>query len=210
MIMVSLLITVGYLLFQKAFRAAPLAKLLPADSTVALIEINTNLEHSQVIRTTELLKDHPEYSKEKFIELIENTLSADYETDIQGWLGRQVGLALFHSASEEGKLNQVYFAEYLNKKAVNDFLIAKHATINEYNEVTTFRLEEGPQFFTLIDGYLVFSSEEQAIYDIIDFSQSSEAKLYSSDKYRRVDNNLPLAKIGYIYIDFDQINDSVF
>ncbi|MBI4232331.1 hypothetical protein HY605_03805, partial [Candidatus Peregrinibacteria bacterium] len=70
-IMLVILVAVGYLLFQKAFKAAPIARILPAETTIATVEINTNFEHNQLIKTFAQLKNYPEYSKESLIKKAE-------------------------------------------------------------------------------------------------------------------------------------------
>src|SRR3989338_8734967 len=77
-IMLVILVSVGYLLFQKAFRAQPIAKLLPEDDVILVLEINTNFDHNQLLKTFGLLKNNPQYSKEKLIEKIENQFIVDY------------------------------------------------------------------------------------------------------------------------------------
>ena len=51
LIMLTILVAVGYLLFQKAFKPRPIAKLLPADNTIAIVEINSNFDHHQLTKT---------------------------------------------------------------------------------------------------------------------------------------------------------------
>ena len=95
-IMLVILVSVGYLLFQKAFRAQPIAKLLPEDDVIMVLEINTNLDHNQLLKTFGLLKNHPQYSKEKLIEKIENQFIVDYESDLKNWFGRAAGVVVLN------------------------------------------------------------------------------------------------------------------
>ncbi len=101
LIMLTILISVGFLLFEKAFKPRPIAQILPADNTVAIIEINSNFNHNQLAKTFALLENHEEYSKEKLIEYVEEKFLINYETEIEPWLGRVVGLAIIKSDERE-------------------------------------------------------------------------------------------------------------
>lgn len=203
-IMLAILISVGYLLFQKAFKAQPIAKLLPTDSTVALIEINANFEHNQLLKTFNLLKNHPEFSKEKLIEQVEKYFSVNYTNDLKPWIGRQIGMAVLNSKSD-GKIAKIYFAEVLDQQNALNFFGRYHPTENVYANKKTFKVD-GPFYLTYIDDYLVFSETEQDIYDLIDFQSNKNEKLYNSPKYRKIDNNLPLNRTAFLYLDSGKIN----
>lgn len=191
-IMLAILISVGYLLFQKAFRAKPIAKILPDDRTVITFELNTNFEHNQLLKTFHLLTNQPQYSREKLIEWAEIKLNTNYEKDLKPWLGRQIGFAILNPKDHEDTLHTVYFIEYLSKGKAENFL-------NRY---------KGTFYSAFIDDYIFLSSNEKAISDLIDDQKSEE--LYAGSKYREIDNNLPLNKLAYLYIDFEKITDSFF
>lgn len=211
-IMLAILVSVGYLLFQKAFRAEPIAKLLPADSTVAVLEINTNFEHNQLNKTFNLLKNHPEYSKEKLIEKAEKILILDYENDLQPWLGRQVGLALLNSGKEKGTVYDLYFAEFVSRTSLDKFLEKYRPVENTYSGKKTYQLNtaQGSIYLAFINNYLFFTSSEQAIFQLLDGQNGAIDKLYSSDQYRSVNSNLPLNRTAFLFLNFDQINDGFF
>ena len=210
LIMLAILVAVGYLIFEKAFRAEPIAKLLPADSTVALVEINTDFDHTQLNKTFKLLQNHPEYSKESLIKFAETFFSLVYETDVKPWLGREVGLAYMNSAKETNVVYQLYFAEVLSQTNVEKFLQRYTPTENVYtgNKTYSVKLPGGIVYITFLDNYLVASSNEQAIFQLIDGQNSSNQKLYSTAQYRKVDDNLPLNRTAFFYVNFDQLSDN--
>lgn len=208
-IMIALLISIGYLLFQRAFRAQPIAKILPADSTVALIEINTNFEHNQVRKTFKNLESHPQYSKEKLFESL-GKIGLSYD-EIKPWLGREIGAAVFNSVKSTGTVSTVYFFEAANRPNTEQFLKNRSATEEVYAKQTVYKIGgENPINATFVDEYFIVSREDQAIYELIDVQQENRAKLYSSAKYKRTDNNLPISKMAFAYVDFKQINNAVF
>ncbi len=211
-IMLSILVSAGYLLFQKAFRAEPIAKLLPEDSTVAILEINTNFEHNQIIKAFNLLKNQEDYNKEKLIGDLEKWLSVSYENDMKPWLGRQIGVAIINSKKEKGSVDELYFAEFISKPNVDKFLAKYNPSENVYTGQKTYMItdQKGAQkFVTFINNYIFFSPTEQAIYQLLD-SQKSSDKVYGSKKYREIDSGLPLNRTAFFYVNFDQVNDGFF
>lgn len=208
-IMLVILVSVGYLLFQKAFKAAPIAQILPAETTIATIEINTNFEHNQLIKTFEQLKGYPEYSKEELIKKAEAYLSLNYESDLKPWLGRNIGAAMLQSKGEKGLVYTLVFAEFLNQTELENLIKSKNPAINEYSGYQTYMIE-GPFFITLIDDYVLISPDQMGIYELIDAQNDDSKKLSQEEYFRKIDNNLPLNKIAYFYINFKQVNDAFF
>lgn len=210
LIMLAILVAVGYLIFERAFRAEPIAKFLPADSTVALVEINTNFDHTQLDKTFKLLAGHPEYSKESLIKFAETFFSLVYETDVKPWLGREVGVAYMNSAKETNVVYELYFAEVLSQTNVDKFIQRYNPIENIYTGHKTYnvKLPGGPAYVTFLDNYLVVSSKEQAIFQLVDAQNDANQKLYFTPQYRKVDNNLPLNRTAFLYVNFDQLSDN--
>ena len=208
LIMFAILISVGYLIFTKVFRADSIAKYLPADKTILTLEINTNFEHNQLIKTFQLLEKYPNFSKEKLLEKIEEKFSVNYD-ELAPWLGRKIGFSLLNSNKEENKIQTLYFAEIISQNNFKTFLSSKNVVEDVYLEKNIYKLET-PFTFTTINNYIFISDNEQSIKDLIDFQNSKEKSIYSTSKYRKIDNNLPLTRLAFLYIDFDQITDAFF
>ena len=208
LIMFAILISVGYLIFTKVFRADSIAKYLPADKTILTLEINTNFEHNQLIKTFQLLEKHPNFSKEKLLEKIEEKFSVNYD-ELAPWLGRKIGFSLLNSNKEENKIQTLYFAEIISQNNFKTFLSSKNVVEDIYLEKNIYKLET-PFTFTTINNYIFISDNEQSIKDLINFQNSKEKSIYSTSKYRKIDNNLPLTRLAFLYIDFDQITDAFF
>ena len=122
LIMLTILIVVGSMMYVEAFKPASIAKYLPANKTAAFIELNINREHAQFIKTENLLSETV-YSFEKIKGILSDKLSMDLgKTDLL-WLGREVGIAemLFEGQSES--LSTVYFVEVSNRDLSNLLLM---------------------------------------------------------------------------------------
>lgn len=202
-IMFAILISVGYLLFQKALRPMPIAKILPTNNTVAIFELNSNVAHSQVETALELTKDYPDYSKESLVESIETKYKVDFEKEIAPWLGREVGVALLNSQREENDTNIIHFAEVLDNTAIKA-LLESRTTDTLYLGHTVYLSPNGFTF-TFIRDYLIISEKETAIQELIDFQSSNDERLYASEKYSRIDNNIPINRMGFFYVNFKNI-----
>lgn len=204
LIMVSLLVMVGFLLFNKAFKPASVAKMLPGKNVIAVLEINSNFEHNQVIKTMDLLKNYPEYSKDNLLKYIETKFQLNYDNDLNPWLGRSIGVALLNSAKEEGAMNKLYFAEIGNKENAKQYFNKGNKLSYLGHDVYSLQL---PVYVVFLDDYVFISSEEKAIYELIDSQRDGDESLYSSGEYRRIDDNLPINKVAFLYLDFQKINN---
>ncbi len=208
LIMLAVLIFVGILLFQKAFRAQPIAKFLPAQYTVATLEINSNLSHHQISKTFNLLKEHPDYSKESLMEDLEKRTGLNYKEDLSLWLGRSMGMAVLNFG-EDGGVNTVYFTEFISSSNLKDFLGKKRAEKDEYNGYTTYEYG-GEYHMAVIADYLFIAEDSHTVEKIIDSRVERLPTLYGTSQYRRIDNNLPIGKLAFAYINYEAINDEFF
>ena len=207
MIMLAILISVGFLLFQKAFRPENIARYLPEDGTVLTLEMNTNFDHHQIQKAESLLKNYPEFTKNGVIKSLETAYGFNYQKDISPWLGRQAGLSLMSADSDES-LNFLYFAEVFSRKNAESFLSAK-ALKSEYSNFDLYIFPKG-ESATFVDDYLFFSPNQKQIESLIDFQNSSDKALFRSSSYRRINDNLPLNKVGMFYVNFSQIDNRFF
>lgn len=204
LIMLGILATVGYLLFQKAFKPSPVAALLPGNETIAFVEINSNFNHNQLEKTFKLLKTHEKYSKENLIKFIEDSFLVNYSNEIKPWLGRVVGFT-YITSKNDGKVHLVYFAEIFSEINAKQFFKNGSSSVN-YKEKDIYVAINGTSKVK-IDDYLFMADNTEILKEIIDFQNSSDENLYDSENYRRIDDNMPLNKVAFIYINFNQISD---
>ncbi|MFA6991781.1 MAG: DUF3352 domain-containing protein [Candidatus Gracilibacteria bacterium] len=207
LIMLTILVSVGYLIFNKAFRPTPVEKYLPADRTVMVLSVNVNPQHNQFIKTFELLKNYPQYSFDSFVKMIEKDYSINYEKQIKSWLGREAGVAFVLPEKNALTVDKFYFAEMISPK--NAEIAMNGSQKSTYKTYTVYKLKD-KGFAVFVDDYLFFSGQESAIKNLLDFQESSEKALYSAQDFSRINDNLPIIRMGFIYLALDKINDGFF
>lgn len=191
LIMIAILVSVGYLLFQKAFKPRPIAQLLPAEDTIAIVEINSNFDHNQFTKTFTLLEGHEEYSKENLIKYVEEKFLVDYDSEIAPWLGRVVGVAVIKSPERE-QVDLVYFAEVFSETNAKKYI--EDSKVDGRTKA-------------LLSEYIIISDNEEVIKEL---QTPSGKRLYDSENYRRIDDNMPLNKAAYFFVNFNKIDAEFF
>ncbi len=207
-IMIAILATVGYLLFQRAFRPQPIAKFLP-QSTIASFEINSNFSHNQFTKGFEHLKEFPAYSQDNFKKTIEDKFLVNFESEIAPWLGRQVGVAYLAAVDNPDEINSIYFGEIYSRKNAEIF-VNKITEPTDYKEMKLYTLPEDRGAVIIKNQYLFFSRNKSALEQLIDFYASGEESLDKSPKYRKIYNNLPVSNLATLYLNFNEFSDSFF
>lgn len=201
------LMSIGYVLFQKAFRVQSIAKYLPKNETVAFLEINANFDHNQVIKATKLLSQTANYSKESLIQKLEQFFGLSYENEVKPWLGRTIGIASMNSLSGED-LHLIYFAEFNSKVEFEKFIKLKKFTKEIYKGKPVYIGEN--LYLSTLDNYLFTSKKKEGIHQILDFQVDGGEALNSDSEYRKVEKNLPLNKMVFFYVNFDKVKDNLF
>jgi len=208
LIMLSILVTTGYLLFEKVFKAIPIAKYLPSDRTIAFVELNSNFNHNQLTKSFELLKNYPEYSEKKVQGILEKKLVGNYDTDLKPWLGRSVGMAFLKGKSNENSLEEIYFAEAINKTNARRFIENKKTYAKmEYAGYDVYSSDTGENI-AFVDNYLIYTKDKKAIENLLDFEKSQGKSVFSSEKYSRISNNMPINKMAFLYVNFNQVTEA--
>lgn len=220
------IVFVGANLFKKAFSAMPLSEILPYDKVITLIEINTNADHTQMVKAEKLLENST-YSSINSIQKLNKRLSIDVEKDIKPWLGRNIGVAEIELP--EGELATVFFVETLSQKASDEFLkkIAEKnlselkvfsGTETQKDIVQSFALrypgEDRSKDFLMYTAYLedyaVFSPSDKAVRLVISKENKSSKKVAKSNEYGEAQENLPINRIASIFMNFDKSQDKLF
>ncbi|MFC1616012.1 DUF3352 domain-containing protein [Patescibacteria group bacterium] len=203
LISLAAICTYVFILFQKAYRPEPIAKYLPAERTIAIAEININLEHNLTRKLFTHFEKYPQYSQETLIAFVEHHFNTNYETDLKPWLGRKIGIAILHSESAPDNLEQIYFIEATNSQKVIEYFGSPKASYSK-GDINIYPFPSG-NYFSFIKNYLVIGSTELSLEILINEQKSAE-KLYRSQKYRRIDDNLPLNRIGFLFIDYSKVS----
>ncbi|MFH1284704.1 MAG: DUF3352 domain-containing protein [Candidatus Peregrinibacteria bacterium] len=202
-IMLAILASVGYLIFLRAFRPQPIAKFLPADNTVAFVEILSDLNHHQLTKSFSLLENSPKYSKNKLMIYVENKFSLNFSTDLEPWLGREVGAAIIKSQRDDGAMKTVYFAEVSSEKNMKNFIKSK-ALETQYLDSTIYVIPEGGAFVKIND-YLFYAANQQTVEEIVDFQRSGKS-LYHTEAYANIADNMPVSRAAFIYVNYKRID----
>ena len=210
-IMLGVLVWVGFLLFQKVFRPQPIAKYLPAENTVATMEININPGNHQVKKSFELLQNFPEYSEESLRAYIEALSGVDIEKDLSLWVGRSIGAAVLNF-EDKYETTTIGFVEFISRSNMEEFLMKYNPEVKQHegNKIFIITIDENLFYLTTIEDYLFASTSKNTIANILDARASRAPSLYNSARYRRIDNNIPLNKVAFLYINYDAITDSFF
>ncbi len=210
-IMIAILVSVGFLLFQKAFKPQPIAKYLPEKNTVATLEVNINKADHQIKKTADLLGNYPEYSEETVKNYIKSVFKLDYERDLSLWTGRSAGVAVMNFEGNDNTTT-IGFAEFISKTNLDAFLEKYSPERDEHNGYPLAKIKIDGEVFhlTTIADYLFVSMDGVTIKKIIDSRLNKEPSLYNSARYRRIDNNIPINKVAYLYINYEAVTDSFF
>lgn len=205
LISICALIFVGVLIFQKIFRAQPLAELLPADATVGLLEVNIDGDSSQVQQFYKALASYPLYQKAELIGLLNVVLPETYQ-DISPWIGRKAGFAMVESSTPDGKLNPILMVEVKDANAAIGFFktrLMQQSRVELLQEnlhgYTLYHYESIN--FTFFNKYLVLTSGYDLLKDFVNEKSNSNLNLADEVNYRKVANNLPLNGLAFGYIN---------
>jgi len=207
-IMLSILAMTGYLLFEKVFKPIPIAKYLPSDRTIAFIELNSNFNHNQLTKSFELLKNYPEYSEEKVQGILEKKLVGNYISDIKPWLGRSIGVAFLKGKTDDKILEEIYFAEAINPSNARKFIENKKTYAKmEYAGYDVYSAQTGENI-AFVDSYLIYTKNKKAIENLLDFEKAQGKSVFSSEKHSRISNNMPINKMAFLYVNFNQVSEA--
>ncbi|MBT3704254.1 DUF3352 domain-containing protein [Candidatus Peregrinibacteria bacterium] len=219
-ILFTMLVYVSIELFTTAFRPTSIAEYLPADKTSAMLEINTNVDHTQLVKAKELLAQ-TSYSAEVSFAKIEERMSLDLEKDIQPWLGRQIGVAEI-AIEEDGSPKTVYFLETMGREqtktslanvAENNLTEISEKTYNN-EKIYEFNLRypgedrslDNMAYASFVDKYLIFSiGSEEVIHLILDAqTNTTQTKLAEKEKFQDALDESAINRVAFVFINFDQ------
>lgn len=204
LIMITMMFAVGFLLFQKAFRAEDIARYLPLENTVLTVEINSNLNHNQLTKALNLLKNHPDLSQKSFTQKIEEKFGISFEKQMKSWMGREVGFALLDFGTQEKADPQtIYFVEILSEKNLKDMFLSEAESV-EYKNHKLYSFADGKNA-TVIGDYLFISNNKPVIKNLVENAVSTNKKLSKDKGYIKIQDNLPVNKTGFLYINYDKI-----
>lgn len=209
---------IGYFLFTKFFRPQPLAELLPAEQSLAFLEVNIDSTDYQPKQFLELLKNHPVYQRDNLIKLFDFIAPFDYSKDLEPWLGRKVGAALLNVPSpadgnvlrsSRSTLKWAFFIETRDYSKTLDSIKSiamtrqkEEIVSQDYKNITVYSFKFSHSFqFAFLNNYLAASDNQETLYALIDSYTGGKTKLADTPSYQKVSNNLPHGGIAFGYLD---------
>jgi hypothetical protein len=202
---------IGWFLFGKMFRPQYLAEILPADSTVAILEANIDGQSGQVKQFFDLMKNYAVYQHDGLVKLLTFVLPVDFAKEIEPWLGRRAGMALV-STAKKGELARIYFVESRDHNLTLEFMKSRamqeakeDLSITEYNGNKLYGYTLGHLFeFTFVGNYLVLAENQDTLKNLLDNISKGPA-LENNAAYRKVANNLPQGSLISGYLSTDKL-----
>lgn len=198
----AVLIFIGYFLFTKLLRPQSLAELLPEEKTIGLVEFT--FDQTQWKDLEEALKPYPAYDLPKARAFFEQLSSLNYGSDIEPWLGRRAGIALFlgHSSDVEASSPGYLLMAESNDHQKTVTALGVPANPIEYQKFFIYESPKLKSWFTFMNNYAVMAPSQEMLQHFID--DASLPKLSAGETYRKVANNLPVNGAIFVYADLDQ------
>ncbi|MCB0078187.1 MAG: DUF3352 domain-containing protein [Anaerolineales bacterium] len=202
-----------------------MAELLPAERTLVYAGMALNIRNQQGFQTIQrLYLDNPDFQS-LFDEAkagMETSNGMDFETEIQPWLGTEVGMAVIVPEPTEevddlfGFTPPAFVVGLASKDdaKARDFILAQIERVeSEEGAVVVERSHNGvsywveektgydwqtPRAVTLYEGMVLHATDEATLQAVIDQGQASEGALAQSDAFQRLRNALPSEALALI------------
>lgn len=210
------LVWAGAFLYVRLFGAKPLAKILPAEKTVAFLELNFNNTQNQ--KLADLFQDYPQFQLENLHTEFEDLTGIDLTGKANEWLGKKWGLAIFTPKRKDEPFRKVVFVETRNKAATLEHLQSLELdeqqgfVSDEYgNNYTLYQYWGTQRFkFTFLQRYLVLAEDLVTLQEIIDQYEIQTGLVRQDENYIEIANNLPSREWGFGYVNGELAVDNLF
>lgn len=213
LVAVFLLVFVAFQVVSRFFRPQDIASMLPKDGVISMVQINTNSHHEQVQRFYEALNKYEKYNVDSIKLLLGEVFQADFDKQINPWIGRQAGFAFVENSDLKGQADLLLFFEVTEKEKALDFLKSRglqsqedYLLTNNYNGAEIYRYALSQTYnFVFIKKYLVVANNESILQTVIDASKNRKNQLVSNEAYGKVNQNLPINNLGFGYVDMQKL-----
>jgi hypothetical protein len=219
----------GGILAFRAFHGSAdgLVSMVPADTAV-YVTVNLDPPGGQKLAVAGLLNKFPGLSDQSRSATINGWLDSALahsglnHTDIAGWLGSEVSIAMPASALSSSGLNvttgptthprvAVLIASTDNAKAqaaldklrtgpvgrANTWTSSVHGGVT----VTSGTTSSGGGAYAIANDTMIVATDATAVDAVIDAAQGKSASLQSSSTYKQVESQLPADRLGLAYVD---------
>ena len=210
-----------YLPFLMPEQAA--SKLMPADM-VFFASVNPNIQNLAGFKhLADVYGDIPEVEDalDEFSKEMEDQLGISFEDDVMPWLGAEVAIAVsdIKTLIEGDDPSVVIAAATRNTNASDAFLEKLREYLEDqdydveedtYNDVTYYVHEvkhdwEIPLAFGTVKGFVVLTTDKDAMEDIIDVAQGKADALAESERYSESLATLPEDAVAYVFFDMQEV-----
>ncbi len=211
------LVFISAFVVYKIFRPQAIAELVPAETTIGLVEVNTDGSSNQMQQFFQLLRNHPVYQQDQLIGLFNLLLPFQYQSELASWFGRKAGVALLDSSSQKGALTPVLLIETKDRQKALDFFrsrVLKNSNdeliTENYNgfDLYTYSLSQ-PYSFFFVNQYVVIAGNRAVLKELADTYKNSKMLLTDEQNYRKIANNLPQNGLVSGYINIPKFFDSL-
>ena len=183
-----MVIFMGVFFVQKLFYREEIAKLLPADQTLAFIEINLDQKSPELQQLFKLTSGNPYLTQDSFQKLLDNI--PPQSEDFQKWFGGRLGVALIAEPHQNPvPVLLLKFSDY--QKMLNW-------------EMSNFQAGESNHLM-ISQNYLIISESQNALEFITQASQNQNLSLKNHPYYNQIYSALPQQNIAFIYFDTGKI-----
>lgn len=208
---IVVIIAMGILVLYKMLSAPRIASLLPADQTVALIEVDTNFLNGEFAQLRELTAGYESYSAQNMVDTLFNEFHIDFEKDLKPWLGSKMGVALIANSQRNHDVSEVFFIEYTDQQKAREFMdlfkMTHHEEAIEESDhhgttIYHYKLSNNLNFF-FTQHYLVISDTRQYLQSIINVMTGEQASLQTVNQYEQIANNLGNGYLAFGFINLE-------
>lgn len=197
---------------SRIFRPQELSTMLPEDSTIAFVQVNINPGNEHVQRFYSSLSEHDVYRLDSMTALVDELLETNFETDIEPWISRQIGIAILEKPESEGEMDTLLFVETRDRSKTIDFMQSRglkdqedYVLTEDYNGTDIYRYALSQTYqFTFINNHMVVSTSKDALMKVIDSHKGNIKKLIDGKEYQKVAQNLPINTLVFTYVNFDK------
>lgn len=212
---IAFLVLAGVFLYGKLFGPKPLAKILPAQRTVAYLELRNT--QTQQYKLGQLFGGYPQFAVENLQEEWAKLTGIDLPGETEGWLGVKWGLAWLVPGQKTESFRKVIFLEARNRAAAltamaNLELAEEQELIEEsYGNFTLYHYPATQGFsFTFLNRYLVMAERAETLQEVIDQYDLRIGLVRQDENYIEVANNLPSLEWGFAYANMQLLVEHVF
>jgi hypothetical protein len=204
---VLVMVFIANFLVQRILSPVQIAEILPEENTTLMMEFDLTKALGDGGELKEITNKEG-LDLDSFVTLVEESLDAEFETEIKPWLGYKHGYALLETEDEEGvnSYEHVIFVQSIDRDATLEFLQAfqlesqkDNLVTEKYNNYSIYSFEVGQNVnFMIFDKYFVFARSDRALKTIVDVHMGEVEALAKSGEFLKVRNNLK-RDIGFVY-----------